>query len=84
MKVLIIDDEKAICNTLKEILEYEKYEVDIANDGAEGVKKVQSANFDLVSMRYQDAKDGRTRSTSKNSGDKSRVACCYDFRSRYD
>ncbi len=48
MKVLIIDDEKAICNTLKEILEYEKYEVEIANDGAEGVKKVQSANYDLV------------------------------------
>ena len=48
MKILIIDDEKAICNTLKEILEYEKYEIDIANDGMEGIRKMQSSNFDLV------------------------------------
>jgi two-component system nitrogen regulation response regulator NtrX len=48
MKILIIDDEKAICNTLKEILEYEKYEVEVANDGEEGVKKVKAGNFDLV------------------------------------
>jgi DNA-binding NtrC family response regulator len=48
MKILIIDDEKAICNTLKEILVYEKYEVDIANDGAEGVKKLELVHYDLV------------------------------------
>ncbi len=47
-KILIIDDEKAICNTLKEILSFEKYEVDIANDGAEGVKKAETGNYDLV------------------------------------
>lgn len=47
-KILIIDDEKAICNTLKEILSYEKYEVDIANDGAEGIKKAETGNYDLV------------------------------------
>ena len=38
-KVLIIDDEKAIRNTLKEILSYEKFEVDEAADGAEGIRK---------------------------------------------
>ena len=48
MKILIIDDEKAICSTLKEILEYEKYEVEFANDGMEGVKKAQSEKYDLV------------------------------------
>ena len=48
MKILIIDDEKAICNTLKEILLYEKYEVEMASDGAEGVKKIQTEHFDLV------------------------------------
>ncbi|MBK7570183.1 MAG: sigma-54-dependent Fis family transcriptional regulator [Bacteroidetes bacterium] len=47
-KILIIDDEKAICNTLKDILTYEKYEVEIANDGAEGIKKAETGNFDLV------------------------------------
>ena len=48
MKILIIDDEKAICNTLKEIFLYEKYEVDIANDGEEGVKKAKAEVYDLV------------------------------------
>ena len=48
MKILIIDDEKAICNTLKEILLYEKYEVEIANDGVEGVKKAKE--IPLTSM----------------------------------
>ena len=38
-KILIIDDERAIRSTLKEILAYEKFEVDEAVDGAEGVKK---------------------------------------------
>jgi two-component system nitrogen regulation response regulator NtrX len=48
MKILIIDDEKAICNTLKEILQYEKFDVDIANDGMEGLKKIKDTPYDLV------------------------------------
>ncbi|MBK7850291.1 MAG: sigma-54-dependent Fis family transcriptional regulator [Bacteroidetes bacterium] len=47
-RILIIDDEKAIRNTLREILQYEKFEVDEAGDGAEGLKKVESSSFDLV------------------------------------
>ncbi|MCX6290279.1 MAG: sigma-54 dependent transcriptional regulator [Bacteroidetes bacterium] len=47
-KILIIDDEKAIRNTLKDILTYEKFEVDEAADGAEGIKKAETGNFDLV------------------------------------
>jgi two-component system, NtrC family, nitrogen regulation response regulator NtrX len=47
-KILIIDDEKAISNTLKDILLYEKYEVDIANDGVEGVKKAGENSYDLI------------------------------------
>ena len=31
-KILVIDDERSIRNTLKDILEYEKYEVDLAED----------------------------------------------------
>ena len=47
-KVLIIDDEASIRATLKDILEYEKYTVDEASDGQEGLKKLLSDNFDLV------------------------------------
>ncbi|SNS49465.1 DNA-binding transcriptional response regulator, NtrC family, contains REC, AAA-type ATPase, and a Fis-type DNA-binding domains [Belliella buryatensis] len=47
-KILIIDDEKVIRATLKEILEYEKYEISEAQDGEEGLKKIQQEDFDLV------------------------------------
>src|SRR5688572_24385166 len=47
-KILIVDDEKAIRNTLKDILQYEKFEVDEAADGAEALKKVETLHFDLV------------------------------------
>jgi DNA-binding NtrC family response regulator len=47
-RVLLIDDEKSIRNTLREILEYEKYEVDEAVDGKEGLKKIQDNPYDVV------------------------------------
>jgi two-component system, NtrC family, nitrogen regulation response regulator NtrX len=47
-RLLIIDDEKNIRATLREILEYEKYEVHEAVDGAEGLEKILKGNFDAV------------------------------------
>lgn len=47
-KILIIDDEKVIRATLREILEYEKFIVDEAKDGEEGLKKLQEEEYDLV------------------------------------
>lgn len=47
-KILIIDDEKTIRGTLKEILEYEKYNVDEAEDGAIGLKMLESNDYDAV------------------------------------
>lgn len=47
-KILIIDDEKAIRSALKDILLYEKFEVEEAADGAEGLKKAETGKFDLV------------------------------------
>lgn len=47
-KILIIDDEKVIRATLKEILEYEKYEISEAQDGEQGLKMIQEQEFDLV------------------------------------
>lgn len=47
-KILIIDDEKVIRGTLKEILEYEKYSVDEAQDGEEGLKKIETNTYDVV------------------------------------
>jgi len=47
-KVLVIDDEKAIRNTLKEVLEYEKHEVDLAEDGAKGLDLFGENDYDVI------------------------------------
>jgi DNA-binding NtrC family response regulator len=47
-KILVIDDERSIRNTLKDILEYEKYSVDLAEDGIKGIEKVKGNSFDIV------------------------------------
>ena len=46
--ILIIDDERAIRNVLKDILGNEGYKVDEAADGEEGLKKFLLSPFDLV------------------------------------
>ena len=48
MKVLIVDDERAIRNSLGEILGDEGYEVDTAEDGATALGKVEKERFDVI------------------------------------
>ena len=47
-KILVIDDERAIRNTLKEVLEYEKHEVDLAEDGPSGLEMFSANSYDIV------------------------------------
>lgn len=47
-KILIVDDERSIRSTLKEILEYEKYQIEEAEDGAKGLKMIQENHYDVV------------------------------------
>lgn len=47
-KILIIDDEAPIRASLREILEYENYQVMEAEDGAEGFKLATKFAFDVV------------------------------------
>ncbi len=47
-RILVIDDEKSIRNTLKDILEYEKYEVDLAEDGLQGIELFKEHEHDVV------------------------------------
>ena len=46
--ILIIDDEKAIRKTLSEILSYEGYKIEDAENGEEGLKKLKEKNYDAV------------------------------------
>ncbi|MBN2595983.1 sigma-54 dependent transcriptional regulator [Labilibaculum sp.] len=47
-KILIIDDEKSIRNTLREILSYEDYEISLAENGLEGIELAKSDEFDVI------------------------------------
>jgi DNA-binding NtrC family response regulator len=47
-KILIVDDDKSIRRTLKDILEFEKYEVDEAEDGLTCIVKVKQEKFDVI------------------------------------
>ena len=47
-KILVIDDEKSIRRALKEILEFEDFEVDEAEDGKQGFEKATSQYYDLI------------------------------------
>ena len=48
MKILIIDDERSIRNSLGEILSDEGYSVDTAESGAEGLAKAAASHYDLI------------------------------------
>jgi len=47
-KILVIDDERSIRNTLKDVLEYEKYEVDLAEEGSSGIALFAQGSYDVV------------------------------------
>lgn len=48
MKILIIDDERSIRNSLKEILADEGYDVDVAENGLEGCTMVEKEKYDVI------------------------------------
>jgi DNA-binding NtrC family response regulator len=47
-KILVIDDERSIRNTLKDILEFEKHQVSLAENGKLGLEAAQNGVFDLI------------------------------------
>ena len=47
-KILVIDDERAIRNTLKEILEFEGYTIELAENGRLGLDQALSTTYDLI------------------------------------
>lgn len=48
MKILVIDDERSIRNSLKEILIDEGYEVDVAENGVQGCSMVEKEKYDVI------------------------------------
>ncbi len=48
VKILVIDDERSIRNTLKEILGFEGYAVELAENGALGLEMVKTTDYDII------------------------------------
>ena len=49
-KILIVDDDKGIRNTLRDILELEKYKVDDSSDGLDAIVKLKQNDYDVIIM----------------------------------
>ena len=74
-KILIIDDERGIRNTLREILADEGNEVDVAENGKQGLEMAQAKAYDLI---YTDIKmpemDGMELLTALKEGEEANEA----------
>jgi two-component system, NtrC family, nitrogen regulation response regulator NtrX len=51
--ILIIDDEREICESIKMILEYEDYLVDYTTDSYKGLQKIEYGNYDALLLDIQ-------------------------------
>ncbi len=47
-KILIIDDEKGLCDEFSQLLREERHQVDAVQDPREGVKKAKTQGYDLI------------------------------------
>lgn len=59
MKILIVEDEKKVASFIKRGLEDDSYQVILSYDGADGLKRASSGEFDLIILdRMLPKKDG--------------------------
>jgi two-component system response regulator MprA len=47
-RIVVIDDDEALCNAVRRALRLEGYEVDVARDGEQGLARLAGLNADLV------------------------------------
>jgi heavy metal response regulator len=61
MRILVVEDEKKVSSFIKRGLEEEKYEVETAFDGEDGLKLATEKQFDLIILDWMlPKKDGLT------------------------
>ena len=57
MRVLLVEDEKKVASFIKKGLEEEQYQVDVAHDGEEGLRKALIDEHDLIILPLPDEMD---------------------------
>ena len=48
ISILVVDDEKKICEFIKAFLDNEGYYADVAYDGKSAIDKINSKKYDLI------------------------------------
>jgi len=52
-RILVVDDDKDICQLISEILQEETYEVNISYNGEDALSKIKENSYDLVILDYK-------------------------------
>ena len=47
-RILVVDDERGMCEFLRFLLQEEGYQVDIAHSGNQALEKVRESKFELI------------------------------------
>ena len=58
MRLLIVEDEKELCDTVAKTLYHVGYEVDTCYDGSEALDYILAENYDLIVLDLKFAGDG--------------------------
>ena len=82
-RILVIDDEAGIRDSLKMILEYEGYECLLAATGPDGITLAEREPLDLDLPRHQDAGHRRPRGARAAAGAQRHAADRHDLRPRH-
>ncbi len=48
MRLLLVEDERDLSSAIKRVLEYNKFDVDVAYDGIQGLQKIDENEYDGV------------------------------------
>jgi CheY-like chemotaxis protein len=51
-RILVVDDEPAVCGAIKMMLEYDGHTVQTANNGMEALSLLEESRFDLVTTDF--------------------------------
>jgi len=52
-RLLVVDDQAAVCDSIKRVLAPDPYEVETANSGQDALVAVQTTKFDLIILDYE-------------------------------
>ena len=67
-RILVVDDDENIRNSLAPILRAEGYIVDLAANGSEAIQKTKSTTYNAALIDIPASRHGRHRASDENEG----------------